>query len=51
MDQISDRLPDLKVYQRIYPDPSLGSMLAVAYKDVILLAREATRYFQRSGFG
>ncbi|KAE9374032.1 hypothetical protein N431DRAFT_464323 [Stipitochalara longipes BDJ] len=50
MDQISDRLPDFKVYQRIYPDPSLGLMLAVAYKDVILLAREATCYFQSSGF-
>lgn len=46
--QISDRLPDFKVYQKIYPDPSLGLMLADAYKDVILLAREATTYFQRS---
>lgn len=51
MRQISDRLPDFEVYQRIYPDPSLGSMLAVAYRDIILLAREATCYFQGSGFG
>jgi hypothetical protein len=49
--QISDRIPDFKVYERIYPDPSLGLMLAVAYKDVILLAREATSYFQTSGLG
>ena len=49
MRQISDRLPDLEVYQRIYPDPSLGLMLAEAYKDVILFAREAACYFQRYG--
>ena len=48
MQQISDRLPDFRVYQKIYPGPSLGSMLADAYKDVILLAREATSYFQQS---
>lgn len=51
MDQMADRLPDFKVYQRLYPDPSLGLMLAAAYKDVIVLAREATCYFHSSGFG
>lgn len=48
IEQISDRLPDFKVYRKIYPDPTLGLMLADAYKDVILLAREATLYYQRS---
>jgi hypothetical protein len=39
MRQISDYLPDCSVYQRIYQDPTLHSMLAEAYKDVILFAR------------
>lgn len=50
MQQISDRLPDFKIYRRIYPDPSLESMLADAYRDIILLAREATSYFEVSTF-
>ena len=45
MQQMSDRLPDLRVYQRIYPEPKLGAMLMDAYMDIILLAREATSYF------
>jgi hypothetical protein len=49
--QMSDRLPDLKVYSKIYPDPDLGIMLVDAYKDVMLLAREATAYFQGSTWG
>lgn len=49
--EISDRLPDFKVYEKIYPNPLLGDMLAETYKDVILLAREATLFFQGSGFG
>ncbi|KAH7117901.1 hypothetical protein B0J11DRAFT_592407 [Dendryphion nanum] len=51
MDQISDRLPDLRVYQKIYPDENLGFMLSNAYKDVICLVREATRYFQDTSLG
>jgi hypothetical protein len=51
MRQISDYLPDCSVYQRIYRDPALHSMLAEAYKDVILFAREVTVYFQGPGFG
>lgn len=50
MIQISDRLPDLKVYERIYPDKQLGVMLADAYKHVIIFAREATNYFQGNTF-
>ncbi|KAF1956038.1 hypothetical protein CC80DRAFT_594180 [Byssothecium circinans] len=50
MRHISDRLPDFRTYQKIYPDPSLGDMLADAYRDVILLSREATVYFRGSSF-
>jgi hypothetical protein len=50
MAQISDRLPDFSIYEKIYPDPELGAMLSDAYKDVVLLAREATNYFRRSTF-
>jgi hypothetical protein len=51
MEQISDRLPDLEVYRKIYPEPTLGLMLIEAYKDVIVLAREATTYFLGSTWG
>jgi AAA+ ATPase superfamily predicted ATPase len=48
---ISDRMPDFKVYERIYPDPELGRMLAEAYRGVILFAKEVTVYFQARGIG
>ena len=51
MQEISDRLPDLAVYQRIYPDPALGRMLAESYRDVILFARKVTKYCQGHGSG
>jgi hypothetical protein len=51
MQQMSDRLPDFEVYGKLYPDPDLGLMLVDAYKDIILLAHEATTYFQGSSFG
>ncbi|KAI3337621.1 hypothetical protein HD806DRAFT_518422 [Xylariaceae sp. AK1471] len=47
---ISDRMPDFRVYERIYPDRDLGMMLAEAYRGVILFAREVTVYFQAHGF-
>ncbi|KAJ4301551.1 hypothetical protein N0V90_003644 [Kalmusia sp. IMI 367209] len=50
MGHMSDRLPDFSTYQKIYPDPELGEMLSDAYRDIILLAREATAYFQSSTF-
>ena len=49
MREVSERLPDLEVYRRIYPDPRLGEMLAEAYRDVILFARKVTVYCQ--GYG
>jgi uncharacterized protein with PhoU and TrkA domain len=51
MEQISDRLPDLAVYRKIYPEPELGKMLIEAYKRIIFLAREATSYFLGSTWG
>ena len=51
MHEILDRLPDLDVYQRIYPDPVLGRMLAKAYGDVILFAQHVVVYCQSHGFG
>ncbi|TGJ80302.1 hypothetical protein E0Z10_g8461 [Xylaria hypoxylon] len=50
MIHISDRMPDFRVYERIYPDRDLGMMLAEAYRGVILFAREVTVYFQAHGF-
>ncbi|KAJ2991767.1 hypothetical protein NUW58_g2399 [Xylaria curta] len=46
---ISDRMPDYKVYGRIYPDRDLGLMLSEAYRGIILFAREVTIYFQAHG--
>jgi hypothetical protein len=50
MQRISDRLPDLQLYKRIYPDAQLGSMLAETYKDIIIFARTASAYFQSGSF-
>ncbi|KAI0152843.1 hypothetical protein GGR57DRAFT_503354 [Xylariaceae sp. FL1272] len=46
---ISDRMPDYKSYEIIYPDAKLGAMLAEAYRDIIF-ARDVTVYFQDHGF-
>lgn len=51
MQQMSARLPDFAIYQKIYPNQELGLMLIDAYEDVILLAREATSYFRGSTIG
>ncbi|KNG46999.1 paxneb protein superfamily [Stemphylium lycopersici] len=48
MAQMSDRLPDLQIYRKIYPDPILADMLLNAYKDVIMLAREAISFYLSS---
>ncbi|TRX93763.1 hypothetical protein FHL15_005439 [Xylaria flabelliformis] len=47
---ISDRMPDFRVYQRIYPDRALGLMLSEAYRGIILFAREVTVHFQSPRF-
>ncbi|KAI1741361.1 hypothetical protein F4680DRAFT_75147 [Xylaria scruposa] len=47
---ISDRLPDFKIYQRIYPDRELGLMLSEAYRSIIIFAREVTVHFQLPKF-
>ncbi|KAI1116480.1 hypothetical protein F5Y14DRAFT_459109 [Nemania sp. NC0429] len=47
---ISDRMPDLEIYKRIYPNRGLARMLAEAYGDIILFAREVTIYLQARGF-
>ncbi|KAI1204852.1 uncharacterized protein F4807DRAFT_445262 [Annulohypoxylon truncatum] len=49
MGQIADRLPDFNIYQRIYADNELAVMLATAFTDVIVFAREATIYLQSHG--
>lgn len=51
MREISDRLPDIKVYQRLYLDPGLGMMLAEAYRDIVIFARNVTTYCLGHGFG
>ncbi|RYP45784.1 hypothetical protein DL768_007903 [Monosporascus sp. mg162] len=49
MTQIADRLPDFSIYQRIYADDDLAVMLATAYTDIIVFAREATLYLHGHG--
>ena len=39
-----DRLPEMKIYERIYPDLALSSLLAHVYCDVILFFRESISY-------
>ncbi len=51
MQKVTDGLPDCKIYERIYPNPSLGTLLAEVYRGVIVFAQEATVYFQGHGFG
>ncbi|RYP28501.1 hypothetical protein DL767_007180 [Monosporascus sp. MG133] len=49
MMQIADRLPDFSIYQRIYANADLAVMLATAYTDIIVFAREATIYLHGHG--
>jgi hypothetical protein len=43
------RLPGLEMYQRIFPDPDMGTMIVDAYKSVIELAIEGTKYYKKGG--
>ncbi|KAK1749637.1 hypothetical protein QBC47DRAFT_395554 [Echria macrotheca] len=49
MHTITDRLPDAQIYGQVYADMTLAMMLAEAYKQTILFAKGATRYFQGRG--
>jgi hypothetical protein len=51
MRTIANRLPDLDIYYRIFPDDVLATMLSNAYKNIIIFAQTATMYFQGHGFG
>ena len=50
LDRISDRLPEYKTYDKIYPDPSLGEMLAKAYSDILVFAGKAIVYLESTRF-
>jgi hypothetical protein len=50
MQQITDRLPEIDIYQRIYADTMLGEMLAKAYVQVISLSQSAIDYLQSPGY-
>ena len=50
METIGDRLPEVAIFGRVYADTQLGAMLADAYKEVIVFAVQATRYFQQRGY-
>jgi hypothetical protein len=49
METITDRLPDVEIYGRVYADAKLASLLADAYTGVICFAREAIVYFRGRG--
>jgi len=49
METITDRLPDVEIYGRVYADAKLASLLADAYTGVICFAREAIQYFRGRG--
>ncbi|KAI0197647.1 hypothetical protein F4808DRAFT_291233 [Astrocystis sublimbata] len=50
MRRITDRMPDLTIYNRIYPNRELGMMLAEAYKEVIVFARKVTIYWRAHSY-
>ncbi|KAI0535507.1 hypothetical protein GGR58DRAFT_515340 [Xylaria digitata] len=47
---ISNRMPDLKMYKRIYFNLELGCMLLETYSSIVIFAQKATIYFQAHGF-
>ncbi|KAJ2898398.1 hypothetical protein MKZ38_003950 [Zalerion maritima] len=50
LDQMTDRLPEMDIYQRIYnPDQVLARLLADVFVKVIVFSREATQFFQGHG--
>ncbi|KAK9794104.1 hypothetical protein SCARD494_05681 [Seiridium cardinale] len=49
MQQITDQLPNVDIYQHIYADPQLGEMLANVYVQIMRFAREAIEYAQGHG--
>ncbi|KAK1828954.1 hypothetical protein QBC39DRAFT_415460 [Podospora conica] len=49
MENINDRLPDVDIYNQVYVDSVLGTMIATAFRDVLLFSQQATLYFQGRG--
>ncbi|CAI6336221.1 unnamed protein product [Periconia digitata] len=49
MMDIADRLPEYRIYGRIFPDKEFGKMLADAYGTIIKFARNVTVYLQGHG--
>ncbi|KAI9694329.1 MAG: hypothetical protein M1820_009018 [Bogoriella megaspora] len=47
---ITEALPNLEIYNKIYPDRELGRLLSDVYKNIILFGREATTYLLGHGF-
>lgn len=50
MQHITDRLPDLDIYQSVYADAHLGRLLADAYVHVICFSRSSIEYFESHGY-
>ncbi|KAK4234606.1 hypothetical protein C8A03DRAFT_47110 [Achaetomium macrosporum] len=50
MQEITGRLPDLDIYQRIYADKELGRLLADAYIHVVDFSRASIEYFETRGY-
>ncbi|KAI9668021.1 MAG: hypothetical protein M1821_000841 [Bathelium mastoideum] len=48
---ITEALPNLEIYKKVFPDRVLGRLLSEVYKNVILFGREATTYLLGHGFG
>ncbi|KLU85022.1 hypothetical protein MAPG_04056 [Magnaporthiopsis poae ATCC 64411] len=47
-DQLSKSLPRLKTWEFIYPNESMGKLVAKAYVQVIIFSRQATEYLTSS---
>lgn len=47
-DQLSKSLPRLETWKFIYPNESMGELVAKAYVQVIIFSRQATEYLTSS---
>ncbi|KAI9845157.1 MAG: hypothetical protein M1837_005042 [Sclerophora amabilis] len=49
IENLKIRLEEMAIYKRVYPDPSLGALIAKVYKGITNFSRVAIKYYKNHG--
>ena len=49
VEDLKNRLEEMAIYRKAYPDPSLGALIAKVFKGITDFSRMAIRYYKDHG--